>query len=80
MPALELKRVKLIDIRFHGFKQEEDLLEAESKLEKYENEMQIKTASMEELKQELAKVLQAQSQKSKIVTSLLSDTEPLKVL
>lgn len=55
------------------------MLEVTSKLEKNENDFQLKLSAITELKQELANVQHTQTQQAKIVTSLMATTEPLKV-
>lgn len=55
------------------------MLEVTNKLEKNENDFQLKLAAITELKQELTKVQHTHTQQGKIVTSLMSDTAPLKV-
>lgn len=60
--------------------QEEDLLEVEQKLEKNENEHQVKTALLEELKQELQKLRQTSGRSQKEISLLTAETQPLKVI
>lgn len=54
-------------------------MEVEQKLEKNENEHQVKTTQYEELKQELQKVRQIFARQQKDVASLMAETQPLQV-